>query len=123
MKIWVDETHSVSGLLQAPPDALACLVLAHGAGAGMEHPFMTALADGLVVRKIASLRFQFPYMEAGGRRPDRAQLAQATVRAATTLASEVLSRVPLLAGGKSFGGRMTCLLRATAPARGPRLPR
>jgi predicted alpha/beta-hydrolase family hydrolase len=116
MKIRVDETHSVSRLLQAPSDAVACFVLAHGAGAGMDHPFMAAVADGLAQRKIASLRFQFPYMEAGSRRPDRPLLAQATVRAAVAVALDLLPAVPLFAGGKSFGGRMTSQAQAEASA-------
>ena len=119
MKIRVG-AHSVSGLLQAPPAPVACLVLAHGAGAGMEHPFMAAVADGLSQRQIACLRFQFPYMEAGTRRPDRPSLAQATVRAAVAAARELLPAVPFFAGGKSFGGRMTSLAQAEAPLPGVR---
>jgi predicted alpha/beta-hydrolase family hydrolase len=118
MKIHVDETHSVSGLLQAPSDPVACLVLAHGAGAGMNHAFMAAVADGLSQRRIASLRFQFPYMEAGTKRPDRPPLAQATVRAAVAAAREHLPAVPLFAGGRSFGGRMTSQAQAEAPLPG-----
>ncbi len=120
MKIRVDETHSVSGLLQAPPDPVACLVLAHGAGAGMTHPFMAAVGDGLVQRQVACLRFQFPYMEAGSRRPDRPPLAQAAVRAAVASAGALLPSVPLVAGGKSFGGRMTSQAQAEAPLPGVR---
>ena len=104
MRIRVDTTHSVAGLLAAPPNPVACLVLAHGAGAGMEHPFMAAVADGLCQRQVACLRFQFPYMEAGTRRPDRPPLAQATVRAAVASARELLPLVPLFAGGKSLAG-------------------
>jgi predicted alpha/beta-hydrolase family hydrolase len=120
MKIRVDETHSVSGLLKAPSDPVACLVLAHGAGAGMAHPFMGAVADRLVQRQIACLRFQFPYMEAGSRRPDRPPLAQATVRAAVAAARDLLPAVPLFAGGKSFGGRMTSQAQAEASLPGIR---
>ena len=80
--IAVDETRRVSGLLQVPRKARACYVLAHGAGAGMTHPFMAAIADGLAERGVATLRYQFPYMEQGGKRPDAPKLAQATVRAA-----------------------------------------
>ena len=118
MRIRVDTTHSVAGLLAAPPNPVACLVLAHGAGAGMEHPFMAAVADGLCQRQVACLRFQFPYMEAGTRRPDRPPLAQATVRAAVASARELLPLVPLFAGGKSFGGRMASQAEAEAPLPG-----
>ncbi|MGG5822957.1 alpha/beta family hydrolase [Falsiroseomonas sp. HW251] len=95
MKIRVDETHSVSGLLQAPSDPVGCLVLAHRAGAGMNHAFMAAVADGLEQRQIACLRFQFPYMEAGSKRPDRPPLAQATIRADFAAAGERLPSVSL----------------------------
>ncbi|MGG5889805.1 alpha/beta hydrolase family protein [Falsiroseomonas sp. HC035] len=99
----------------APPRPEACLVLAHGAGAGMTHPFMAAVAEGLNARGIATLRFHFPSMEAGSKRPDRPPLAQATVRAAVDAARERLPKVPLFAGGKSFGGRMTSQAQAEAP--------
>jgi predicted alpha/beta-hydrolase family hydrolase len=115
MKIQVDASRSVSALLQAPDDPMACLVLAHGAGAGMTHPFMAAVADGLSQRRIATLRYQFPYMEAGSRRPDRPTLAQATVRAAVAQAGKLLGPVPLFAGGKSFGGRMSSQAQADEP--------
>src|SRR5205085_1245560 len=82
---------SVSALLQSPPQARACYVLAHGAGAGMDHPFMVAVAAGLAVRGIASLRYQFPYMERGAKRPDPPGLAQAAVRAAVSMALEALA--------------------------------
>lgn len=114
MKIHIDDTHIVSALLEAPPDAVAGLVLGHGAGAGMTHPFMAALAEGLVERRIACLRFQFPYMEAGSRQPDHPALAQATVRAAVAAARKALPGLPLFAGGKSFGGRMTSLAQAAS---------
>lgn len=94
MKIQVDDAHRVSALLAAPPRPAACLVLAHGAGAGMTHPFMAAVADGLLARGIATLRFQFPFMEASSRRPDRPPLAQATIRAAVSAARERLPNVP-----------------------------
>jgi hypothetical protein len=110
----------VSGLLQVPPDARALYVLAHGAGAGMNHPFMAAVAAGLAERGIASLRYQFPYMERGSKRPDPPQLAHATVRAAVTAATKELPRLPLIAGGKSFGGRMTSQAQAAAPLPGVR---
>jgi len=107
--------HTVSAVLQAPPEARACLVLAHGAGAGMTHPFMQAVADGLAVRGIATLRYQFPYMERGSKRTDPPALAHATVRAAVAEAARLLPDVPLFAGGKSFGGRMTSQAQAEEP--------
>jgi uncharacterized protein len=109
---------SVSGLLDAPPGASACYVLAHGAGAGMNHPFMAAIAEGLAMRGIATLRYQFPYMEKGSKRPDPPQLAHATVRAAVAAAARALPGMPLIAGGKSFGGRMTSQAQAVAPLPG-----
>jgi predicted alpha/beta-hydrolase family hydrolase len=111
----VEGAGPVSGLVQAPKDAHFCYVLAHGAGAGMEHPFLAAVAEGLYRRGLASFRYQFPYMEAGGKRPDSPKLAQATVRAAVAEASRMLPGLPLLAGGKSFGGRMTSQAQAQNP--------
>jgi predicted alpha/beta-hydrolase family hydrolase len=105
----------VSGILTMPPRARACYVLAHGAGAGMTHPFMAAVAEGLAGRGIATLRYQFPYMERGSKRPDPPALAQATVRAAVAAATELKPKLPLIAGGKSFGGRMTSQAQAAAP--------
>jgi uncharacterized protein len=110
----------VSGLLQTPPRARACYVLAHGAGAGMKHPFLAAIAAELATRGIASLRYQFPYMERGAKRPDPPPLAQATVRAAVAAATRSLPDLPLIAGGKSFGGRMTSQAQAKAPLPGVR---
>jgi len=110
----------VSGLLQAPPRARACYVLAHGAGAGMTHPFMTEVASGLAERGITTLRYQFPYMEQRNKRPDPPKLAQATVRAAVAEAARALPGLPLIAGGKSFGGRMTSQAQAAAPLPGVR---
>src|SRR6476660_5724217 len=118
--ITVDETHRVSGLLQVPRKARACYVLAHGAGAGMTHPFMAAIADGLAERGVATLRYQFPYMEQGGKRPDAPKLAQTTVRAAVAEASRLVPKLPLIAGGKSFGGRMTSQAQAASPLPGVR---
>lgn len=118
--IAVDPTQSVSGLLQAPPEAAACYVMAHGAGAGMGHPFMVAIADGLAARGVATLRYQFPYMEKGARRPDPPKLAHATVRAAVVEASRLLPALALVAGGKSFGGRMTSQAQAASPLPGVR---
>ena len=118
--IEVDETHTVSGLIQKPEHAFACCVLAHGAGAGMTHRFMVAVADGLAVRDVATLRYQFPYMEAGSKRPDRPALAHATVRAAVAAATRLAPGLPLFAGGKSFGARMTSQTQAAAPLPGVR---
>lgn len=115
VSIVVDETHTVSALLQRPEQAIACLVLAHGAGAGMTHRFMQAVADGLAERAVASFRFQFPYMETGSKRPDRPALAHATVRAAVAAAAKHQPKLPLFAGGKSFGARMTSQAQAEAP--------
>jgi predicted alpha/beta-hydrolase family hydrolase len=105
----------VSGILTAPPHARACYVLAHGAGAGMNHPFMAAVAEGLAARGIATLRYQFPYMERGSKRPDTPAMAHATVRAAVDAATRLKPKLPLIAGGKSFGGRMTSQAQASAP--------
>jgi uncharacterized protein len=110
----------VSGLLLAPADARACYVLAHGAGAGMAHPFMAAVAAELALRRIATLRYQFPYMEARAKRPDPPRLAQATVRAAVAEAARRLPALSLVAGGKSFGGRMTSQAQAELPLPGVR---
>jgi len=118
--IAVDENIRVSGLLQAPKAARACYVLAHGAGAGMTHAFMTAAAVELAERSIATLRYQFPYMEKGSRRPDPPKLAHATVRAAVAEAARLLPKLPLIAGGKSFGGRMTSQAQAAAALPGVR---
>src|SRR5580692_2971445 len=104
----------VSGLWQAPQAAFACLVLAHGAGAGMSHRSMAAIADGLAARGVASLRYQFPYMERGGKRVDRPEVAHAAVRAAVAEAGR-RTDLPLFAGGRSFGGRMTSQAQALAP--------
>ncbi len=118
--IRVDDAHRVSGLLDAPGQARACYVLAHGAGAGMSHPFMAAVAAGLAERGIATLRYQFPYMEQGSKRPDAPALAHATVRAAVAEAVRLTPELPLIAGGKSFGGRMTSQAQAISPLAGVR---
>jgi|SRR5215203_605896 len=115
LSIALDEGIHVSGLLQAPAGARACYVLAHGAGAGMDHPFMATVAAGLAERGIATLRYQFLYMERGSKRPDPPKLAHAAVRAAVAEAGRRLPKLPLIAGGKSFGGRMTSQAQATAP--------
>ena len=110
----------VSGLLQVPPHARAAYVFAHGAGAGMTHPFMAAVAAELGERGIATLRYQFPYMEARARRPDPPKIAQAAVRAAVAAARRSVGELALFAGGKSFGGRMTSQAQAEAPLDGVR---
>ena len=108
----------VSGLLTRPPHARACFVFAHGAGAGMTHPFMAKVAAGLGERGIATLRYQFPYMEKGSKRPDQPSVAHAAVRAAVAEAARCCDGLPLIAGGKSFGGRMTSQAQAIAPLAG-----
>lgn len=118
--IAVDADRRVSALFQHPPHATACYVLAHGAGAGMTHPFMVAIADALAEREIATLRYQFPYIERGSKRPDPPELAQATVRAAVAEASLLAPGLALVAGGKSFGGRMTSQAQAESPLPGVR---
>jgi predicted alpha/beta-hydrolase family hydrolase len=111
----VDDATRVSALLLVPEKARACYVLAHGAGAGMTHPFMAAVARELAERGVATLRYQFPYIEKGGRRPDSPKLAHATVRAAVAETARRLPKLPLIAGGKSFGGRMTSQAQAITP--------
>jgi uncharacterized protein len=111
----IDEIHAVSGLFQVPGNAFACTVLAHGAGAGMTHPFMETVAGGLRQRGVATLRFQFRYMENGSKRPDRPPVAHAAVRAAVAAAGRLAPDLPLFAGGKSFGARMTSQAQAEAP--------
>ncbi|HWE46345.1 MAG TPA: alpha/beta family hydrolase [Caulobacteraceae bacterium] len=116
--IAVADKGSVSGLWLAPAKPKACLVLAHGAGAGMTHKAMAATAEGLAARGIATLRYQFPYMEAGGKRVDSAPVAQVTVRAACAEGLKRAKNAPLFAGGRSFGGRMTSQAQAHAPLDG-----
>jgi uncharacterized protein len=115
LRINIDAQRSVSALLLKPVDPLGCFAFAHGAGAGMNHPFMDNVARALFDRRLASLRYQFPFMEARARRPDPPAIAQATVRAAVTAAREHCPNVILLAGGKSFGGRMTSQAQAATP--------
>jgi uncharacterized protein len=110
----------VSALLNMPDEAWAGYVFAHGAGAGMEHSFMTGFANGLAERRIATLRYQFPYMEQGSKRPDTPKVAHAAVRAAVAQAAQLLPGLPLFAGGKSFGGRMTSQAQALSPLPGVR---
>ena len=110
----------VSALLLKPEGARLLYVLAHGAGAGMRHPFLESMAGRLAERGIATLRYQFPYMERRARRPDPPAVAEATVRAAVEEAARAAPGVPLIAGGKSFGGRMTSSAQASAPLPGVR---
>src|SRR6185369_3974995 len=107
LRIEIAAAARVSALLMQPPQARACYVFAHGAGAGMTHASMDTIAMGLAERGIATLRYQFPYMEKGSKRPDPPAIAHAAVRAAVREAARTCPGLPLLAGGKSFGGRMT----------------
>ena len=107
-------------LVDAPDAPRALYVLAHGAGAGMRHPFMKAIAEGLAARGIAVLRYEFEYMEKGQKRPDPPKVAQARVREAVEEAARRYAALPLFAGGKSFGGRMTSQAQAAAPLPGVR---
>jgi len=124
----VDEPHTlevesglrVSAHLVRPAAARACYVLAHGAGAGMDHPFLRATAAELGALGIATLRYQFPYMERRSRRPDPPPLCHATVRAAVAAAAHLAAALPLFAGGRSFGGRMTSQAQALEPLAGVR---
>jgi len=118
LHITLDGGNAVSALLEALASPLACYVFGHGAGAGMEHPFMTRVALGLAERGIATLRYQFPYMERGARRPDTPKVAHAVVRAAVAEAAQRQPRVPLIAGGKSFGARMTSQVQSASPLPG-----
>ena len=111
---------SVSALLIRPDDATALYVFAHGAGAGMTHKAMESNAQGLAERGIATLRYQFPYMEKGSKRPDPPRIAHAAVRAAVAEAARVAPDLPLFAGGRSFGGRMTSQAQAEAALPGVR---
>ena len=113
--IAVNDAVAVSGLLECPSGSSSCLVFAHGAGAGMEHSFMAALAHELALLGISTLRYQFPYMERGGKRPDSPSLCHATVRAAVAAARRLVPAAALFAGGKSFGGRMTSQAQASMP--------
>src|SRR6188508_2427900 len=110
--ISLDTGDKVSGLWLTSSAARACLVLAHGAGAGMAHKSMAALANGLAERGIATLRYQFLYMERGSKRPDPPPLAHKVVRAAVAEAGKRAEGLPLFAGGRSFGGRMTSQAQA-----------
>ncbi len=118
--IAVEGSDAVSGLWLAPAKPLACLVLGHGAGAGMTHKSMAAIAGGLAERGIATLRYQFPYMQRGSKRPDAPPVAHAAVRAAVAEAVRRAGTLPLYAGGRSFGGRMTSQTQTQAPLPGVR---
>jgi len=110
----------VSALLQRPPEARLLYVLAHGAGAGMRHPFLASMASALAERGIATFRYQFPYVEAQTRRPDPPGVLEATVRSAVAAAASAAPGLPLVAGGKSVGGRMTSNAQAKQPLPGVR---
>jgi len=110
----------VSALLQRPRQAELLYVLGHGAGAGMRHPFLQAVADALGAVGVATFRYQFPYMEEGRRSPDPPHVAEATVRSAVMAAVRAAPELPLIAGGKSFGGRMTSSAAAKRPLPGVR---
>jgi uncharacterized protein len=118
IKLEVDGGNEVSALLLRPPGARACFVFAHGAGAGMTHDFMAKVAAGLCDRGVATLRYQFLYMEKGSKRPDAPAVAHAAVRAAVAEAVRCCPGLVLIAGGKSFGGRMTSHAQAIAPLAG-----
>lgn len=120
LTIEVDAATRVSALLQRPDGATRLFVFAHGAGAGMHHAFMTAFADGLAARGVATLRYQFPFIERGARRTDPPAVAHATVRAAVHEAARRCPALPRFAGGKSFGGRMTSQADAIEPLPGVR---
>jgi predicted alpha/beta-hydrolase family hydrolase len=118
--IAIEGAASVSGLWLAPPEPRACLVLAHGAGAGMTHRSMAGIAEGLAERSVATLRYQFRYMERGSKRVDSPPVAHAAVRAAVAEARGRADGLPLYAGGRSFGGRMTSQAQALTPLPGVR---
>lgn len=120
LKLAIDGHGAVSAVLTRPDKPRACFILAHGAGADMRHAFMEKVAAGLSDRGLAVLRFNFPYMEAGKGRPDQPPVAQATIRAAVAQAALSCPGVALVAGGKSFGGRMTSQAQAKAPLHGVR---
>jgi len=115
-----EKTGEVGALWRRPRGAKLLYVFAHGAGAGMSHVFMESMAERLADRSIATFRFQFPYMEAGRRRPDPPAIVQTTIRNAVTCARKIDSKLPVIAGGKSFGGRLTSLAQAKEPIDGVR---
>jgi len=116
----ISNDESVSALLCVPTSPRACFVFAHGAGAGMNHPFMTSVSRELAQYAVATLRYQFPFMERGSKRPDVPRVAHAAVRAAVAEAARQVPGSPLFAGGKSFGGRMTSQAQAESPLAGVR---
>jgi predicted alpha/beta-hydrolase family hydrolase len=118
LQVEVEKTGAVSALLIRPASARVCFVFAHGAGAGMAHPFMETVAQGLSERGVATLRYQFPYMEKASKRPDSPAVAHAAVRAAVAEATRCCAGLRLIAGGKSFGGRMTSQAQAISPLPG-----
>jgi uncharacterized protein len=118
LELGLPNADPVSALLDLPPRPRACYVFAHGAGAGMTHSFMATVAQGLAERGIATLRYQFSYMEKGSKRPDPPAVAHTAVRAAVAEAARRCPGLPLIAGGKSFGGRMTSQTQASAPLDG-----
>ncbi|WOB07542.1 alpha/beta family hydrolase [Piscinibacter gummiphilus] len=120
LSVEVPDSGKVAALCMTPADASAGYVFAHGAGAGMDHAFMSALSGELAQRRVATLRFQFPYMEEGRGRPDTPAVAQAAVRAAVAEARRQWPALPLFAGGKSFGGRMSSQAQAALPLEGVR---
>jgi predicted alpha/beta-hydrolase family hydrolase len=120
LQIEIAPGEAVSALLMQPPQSRACYVFAHGAGAGMTHASMEKVAAGLAERGIATLRYQFPYMEKGSKRPDAPAVAHAAVRAAVSEAGRRCGALPLIAGGRSFGGRMTSQAQALSPSPGVR---
>src|SRR3954454_19303064 len=120
LRIEISPGDAVSGLEIRPPQSHTCYVFAHGAGAGMTHASMETVAAGLAERRIASLRYQFPYMEKGSKRPDAPAVAHAAVRSAVAEAGRRWPALPLIAGGKSFGGRMTSQAQALSPLPGVR---
>jgi predicted alpha/beta-hydrolase family hydrolase len=119
-RIEINAGETVAALLTRPRQAHACYVFAHGAGAGMTHSSMETIAAGLAERGMATLRYQFPYMEKGSKRPDAPKVAHAAVRAAVAEAARCCPSLPLIAGGKSFGGRMTSQAQALSPLPGVR---
>lgn len=118
LNIEVGSAGNVSALLTLPQQPRAGFVFAHGAGAGMTHAFMAAVASELAERGVATLRYQFPYMEKGSKRPDPPGIAHAAVRAAVAAVAQHCPGLPLIAGGKSFGARMTSQAQAKAPLAG-----
>jgi uncharacterized protein len=120
IRLPIGDGTDVSALALRPPAARAAYVFAHGAGAGMRHAFMAAFAEGLAERGTATLRFQFPFMETHSKRPDPPRVAEAAVRAACREATRLFDGLPVFAGGKSFGGRMTSRAHANEPLAGVR---